>query len=532
MEMYSLNSKEISFSSSKGLIAVFRKTCKEFPKKPAFIHFNNELSFSNLENYSLKLASYFQCQGLKKGDRIILQLPNIFQYPVSFWASIISGLVIVNMNPFYTAKEMLQHIKEVKPKAIILLSNNLEKLEEIIGKTSIKIVITTNTADLLKPNTKQSHSYLLPKVNSVSFLSAVSIGSKDKVELRERDENDTLLIQHTGGTTGVSKGACLSHKNILLNCMQVERFFAPYVNKGKEQALALLPFYHIGGLFVNGLYLFFQGATNIFVDSKNSSLLIEAIKANHVTTGLGLNTLFRYLLNHPEFKALNFSDFKFFLSGGMALDDSIRKEWEGVTKTPIVEVYGLTESPLVSANIPKNIKRGSIGLPLPLTKVRIRDVHGNEKPFGQEGELEVQGPQVMKGYYGSKEDNTSKPNNWLKTGDIAELDREGFIYLKGRKKEMIIVSGFNVFPAEVEKIIYLNKKVKETTVFGLRKEDSVEEVVKAVVVRKDNDLTEEELKTHCRKYLTRYKVPKVIEFRKTLPKSTTGKILRRKLISV
>ena len=525
----------------KDITALFLEACKEFENQPAFRSFDKELSYGKLKELSLHLASELQSQGLKKGDRIIIQLPNILQYPVSLWASLLSGLTIVNMNPLYTSREMLHQIKDSGAKAIILFSPCAKNLEEIVNQTDLKTVIITGPGDLLgfpkkpivnfvfKHIQKKSPAYKL--TNGLSFLKALTNGSKKQPEIHKRDLDETIFIQYTGGTTGISKGACLSQKNILSNLKQCEFWITPSLERGKERALAPLPLYHIFAFLVNGLLLFLYGAENILIaDPRQFQNLISTIKKYPVSTGSGVNSLFKALLQLPEFEKLDFSKCKFFVAGGMSLESSVQKQWKKITGVPIIEGYGLTEaSPVVCCNSLQNPPEegGYIGFPLPSTKIRIVNEQGEEQPTGEEGELEVKGPQVMQGYYQREQETQNVlKEGWLKTGDIAVINEKGLVKIKDRKKDMINVSGFNVFPNEVEEALCLHDAVKEAAVVGVKDSHS-KEAVKAFVVKQSASLSEEELKMYCRKLLTSYKIPKTIEFVEEIPKTNIGKPLRR-----
>ena len=524
----------------KDIIILFLEACKEFESQPAFRSFDKALSYGELKWLSFQLAAELQNQGLQKGDRIILQLPNILQYPVSLWASLLSGLTVVNMNPLYTSKEMLHQIKDSGAKAIILFSPCAKRLEEIIDQTDLKTVIVTEPGDLLnfpkKPIVnfvfkyiqKKSPSYKLK--NSLPFLKALAQSSQKEPEIPKRDLDETLFIQYTGGTTGISKGACLSQKNILSNLKQCELWITPSLERGKERALAPLPLYHIFAFLVNGLLLFLYGAENILIaDPRQFQNLIKTMKKYPVSTGAGVNSLFKALLSLPQFRSLDFSKCKFFVAGGMSLETSVQKQWKEITGVPLIEGYGLTEaSPVVCCNSLQNPEEGGyIGFPLPSTEIRVVNEQGEEQPIGTEGELEVKGPQVMRGYH-QKEQETQNvlQAGWLKTGDIAVINEKGLVKIKDRKKDMINVSGFNVFPNEVEEALCLHDSVKEAAVVGVKDPHS-KESVKAFVVKKITSLSEEELKMYCRKHLTSYKIPKTIEFVKEIPKTNIGKPLRR-----
>ena len=386
------------------IITIFQKTCKEFHNKTAFINFNKKISFSQLERYSFQFATYLQSQGLEKGDVIVLQIPNISQYPISLWGAFISGLTVVNMNPYYTSREMLRQIKGTNAKSIVLLSNCVKKLEKIIHQTSLKLITIIELDGerdyLSKKNQMNIQSSFNSSPQSFSFFTALQLGAKEKAEVQYRDFDDTFLIQYTGGTTGIYKGACLSQRNLLAGSKMLEIWCSHSLKRGEGKALAGLPLFHIGGFIINGLFLFFYGVANLLImDTRRTSDLISNMKKHPVTTGLGINTLFKSLLSDPEFRTLDFSRLKFFLTGGMSLDSIVSKKWKEVTKTPIVEIYGLTEANLVSCNDPQNPKEGYIGLPLSSTNIRIVNEKGKEVTQEQKGELQVKGPQVMKAYY-------------------------------------------------------------------------------------------------------------------------------------
>ena len=529
---------------NKDLIQLFEESCKEFSAQDAFISFGQTMSYKELRKQALFLAGYLQSQGLKKGDKIVIQLPNLLQYPVSLWASILSGLVIVNMNPLYTASEMLLPIKDTEAKAIILLSNKLSDLKSIINKSELKSVIVTGPGDLLSFPKKQIINFVFnyknkslfqtKKISSISFLNALTLGSKKTVQIQKRDLKDTLFIQYTGGTTGIIKGACLSQKNILSNIKQCELWMLTTLERGKERALSALPYYHIFAFLVNGFVFFLNGFSNVLIaNPRQIPSLIKTMKKHALTVGTGINTLFKALLLQEEFKSLDFSKWKLFVSGGMALEDSVQKIWKSIVKCPLIEGYGLTEtSPVISANRLDKPIEGFVGYPLPSTEVRITDEQGQELAVDQEGELEVRGPQVMQGYYKQKEETQKILNSeaWLKTGDMAKITKEGAIQIIDRKKDMINVSGLKVYPQEVETVLLSFEKVKEVVVVA-SKDEQGREIVKAFVVKNTDHISKEELKDYCKHHLAPYKIPKQIEFTEQIPKSFIGKPLRRLLKS-
>ncbi len=527
---------------TKDIIDLFFEACETFKNQTAYISFDKELSYLQLKNLSFQLASYLQDKGLKKGDKIAIQLPNILQYPVSLWASIISGLTVVNINPIYTQRETLHILKDSKVKAIILLSSCAKNLEKVIEETQIKTILVTEPGDLLsfpkkqivnfvfKHIQKKSKPYNLP--NSILFPKALSFKSKHPFQIQKKQMDDILFIQYTGGTTGTPKGACLSQKNILSNLKQCELWLSSSLKKGKEYVLAPLPLYHIFAFLVNGVLLFLYGSKNILIsDPRQIPKLISIMKKYPITIGTGVNTLFKALVLHPKFQNINTSTWKFFVSGGMALESNTQKIWKKITNTYIVEGYGLTEaSPVVCCNDLENPRDNSIGFPLPSTTIRIVNPNGLELPIGKDGELEVKGPQVMTGYYNKEEENkiVFTEDGWLKTGDIACIDEKGFLYIKDRKKNMINISGLKVYPNEIEGVLAAHSKIKDAAVIGI-KDNHSSESIKAYIIKKDESLDYREVITYCKKNLAPYKIPKKINFVKDIPRSTVGKPLHRLL---
>ena len=524
----------------KSLLQRFEECCAEFKNQTAFISFGNKISYGELKEKSLHLAAYLQSQGFKKGNVIAIQLPNLLQQPISLWASLLSGLTIVNLSPLYTTREMIAPLKESQAKGIILLSNNVKKLQSFIADTQIQSVIVTQPGDLIAFPKKQiintvfkyKNKTQTKMRNSISFLEALDKGSKTEVQIQERGFEETFFIQYTGGTTGISKGACLSQKNILSNIKQCELWMLKDLQKGKEQALAALPLFHIFAFVVNGFVFFLNGFSNLLIPNpRQTSSLIKNLKKHPITIGTGVNTLFKALLKQVQFKDIDFNKWKIFAAGGMSVEPSVQKLWKSITKSLLIEGYGLTEaSPVVCCNRLDEPKDGFAGLPLPSTQVRIVDESNQELGVGEEGELEVFGPQVMKGYY-KQEEETKKvlsEQGWLKTGDIAKVNEEGLIQILDRKKDMINVSGLKVYPREVEEILLLHDKIQEAAVVPFKDQEGLE-TVKAFIVSDTTKLSYEELKTHCKKYLAPYKIPRQIEHTKEIKKSLIGKPLRRLL---
>ncbi len=524
----------------KTLIQLFEETCSQFKDQTAFISFDKKITFRELREKSLHLAAYLQSQGLKKGDAFVIQLPNLLQYPVSLWAAILSGLTVVNMNPLYTAREMSGPIKETKAKGIVLLPSNVENLKTFIDETSLKSVIVTGPGDMLaypkKPLINFVFKYKTKTLNqkniknSIPFLKALQTGSKKPVNIQERDFKETVFIQYTGGTTGIPKGACLSQKNILSNIKQCELWILSNLEKGKETALAALPLYHIFALVANGLVFFLNGFSNLLIaNPRQLPSLIKTLKKYPLTIGTGVNTLFKGLLSHPKFKDINFNSWKIFVAGGMSVEVPVQELWKSTTNSLLIEGYGLTEaSPIVCCNKLDKVSLGYAGFPFPETKIRVRNEKGQLVGIDEEGELEVYGPQIMKGYY-QQEEETKKvltEDGWLKTGDIVKVNQEGLIQIIDRKKDMINISGLKVYPNEVEEVLLSHKDVKEAAVVPA-KDNTGTEIVKAFVIKNTESLNEEELRTYCKKHLAPYKIPKQVQFISEIPKSVIGKPLRR-----
>jgi len=497
----------------------------QYADHDAFSCLGQTISFAELEAKVLAFASFLQNKtNLQSGDRIAIQLPNIIQFPIAAYAALKCGLVLVNTNPLYTEREMRHQFSDSGAKALVILSDLLPKLDAVIEDTDIETVIVTKATDLLNPADKYQGSY-------VSFIDAISSDKAKYVPVQVNLDALTAL-QYTGGTTGLSKGAMLSQTNIVANVQQTYQRFASCNEDGKDIYVCPLPLYHIYAFSVNLLLAFSHGMHNILIPNpRDLDSFVAAIKPFRFTTFCGLNTLFVGLCYHPEFKQLDFSALKLTVSGGTALTKSAANIWKEVTGCTISEGYGLSEtSPVVSFNEPGNEKLGSIGKPLILTDVRIVDDHGKELDEGGEGELIVKGPQVMSGYW-QKPDATEQSfiNGYFRTGDIAKVLPCGRLQIVDRKKDMIIVSGFNVYPNEVEDILSLHPAVIESAVIGRVDERTGERVCAYVVKSADSELDSEGLLDYCRKELTSYKVPKEIHFLKELPKSSVGKVLRRSL---
>lgn len=535
---------EIDPSQYQSIVHFFNESCDKFRDKVAYSNMGTTLTFDELDRLSADFASFLQNKaGLKKGDRIAIQLPNLLQFPVVFFGALRAGLIVVNTNPLYTPREMEHQFKDSGAKTIVILANFAHQLEEILPRTNIETVVVTQLGDLLgwpkslvvnaavKYLKKMVPAYRIPE--AIDFFEALDFGRAQAYQPVDVNSEDPAFFQYTGGTTGVSKGAVLTHRNIIANMLQIRAWMSLMLREGEEVVITALPLYHIFCMTVNNLALMSYGAHNLMVTNpRDIPTFIKILKKNKFTVMSGVNTLFNALMNDPHFKEVDFSLLKISVAGGMALQTAVAERWKKETNSLLIEGYGLTEaSPVVCCNpVNGTDVPGSIGLPLPSTQIKIIDEEGNELNPGEEGELCVKGPQVMQGYY-DKPDETEKvftTDGWLKTGDIATVNEKGWFRIVDRKKDMILVSGFNVFPNEVEDVVVRHEKIMEAAAIGVPDNHSGE-IVKIFVVKKDQQLTEAEVISHCRDHLAGYKVPKVVEFRDELPKTNVGKILRRAL---
>ncbi len=523
---------------------LFEESAAKFAHKPAYINMGASISYAQLDALSRAFAAYLQKElRLPKGARVALMMPNVLQYPIALFGALRAGYTVVNCNPLYTARELEHQVKDSGADVIVIVENFAATLAQIRDKTPVKHVITTQIGDLLgfpksllvnfvvKHIRKMVPAWHIP--HAVSFKSVLARGIELAFEPVEVGHDDLAFLQYTGGTTGVPKGAMLTHRNILANLEQARVWLQDFLREGEETVITALPLYHIFALTANCLVFLKIGAANVLITNpRDIPGFVKELKKYPFTVITGVNTLFNALLNNPDFASIDFSHLHITLGGGMAVQEVVAKRWQEVTGRALIEAYGLTEtSPAATVN-PLNLTvyNGSIGLPLPSTEISIRDDEGNEVPEGETGELCIRGPQVMAGYWNLPEE-TSKvmmPDGFLRTGDIAKIDPEGFVYVVDRKKDMILVSGFNVYPNEVESVVQTHPGVLEVGVVGVPDPKSGE-AVKVVVVKKDPELTTESLLSFCHQYLTGYKVPRHVEFRSALPKSNIGKILRRQL---
>nr|WP_297459996.1 AMP-binding protein [uncultured Halomonas sp.] len=526
------------------VVDVFHASVKRFADKPAFSCMGRVLTYGELDTLSSDFAAWLQQEtDLEPGDRIAIQLPNVLQFPVAVFGALRAGLVVVNTNPLYTEREMRHQFEDSGARAILILANMADKLEKVLGQSQIKHVLVTELGDLhgfpqrtlinavVKYVKKMVPKYSLP--TAIGFRQALAKGRG--LEHREvaRGMDDVAALQYTGGTTGLAKGTMLTHRNLVANMLQARvALMAGAMNEGSEVIIAPLPVYHIYTFTVNCLCMMVTGNHSVLITNpRDIDGFIKTLKTIKFSGFVGLNTLFNALCNREEFRALDFSSLKLTISGGMALTRTAAKRWEEITGCPIAEGYGMTEtSPIVSFNPPDAIQLGTIGKPASGTSVKVIDDDGRALPLGEPGELCVKGPQVMKGYWNRPEDTakTLDDEGWIRTGDIAVLQEDGYIRIVDRKKDMIIVSGFNVYPNEIEDVVAGHPDVIEAAAVGVA-DDNSGEAIKLFVVSRNEALDAETLRTWCKKELAAYKVPKLIEFRDELPKTNVGKVLRREL---
>jgi len=538
---------EIDADKYPSLVAMFHKYSSQYADKTAFINMGASITYYELSLQAQAFAAYLQTDlGLKKGDKFAIMVPNSLQYPIALFGALLAGLTVVNVNPLYTARELEHQLKDSGAKAMLIIENFAQTLEKVVDKTPIEHVIMTSLGDRLglvkgavvncvvKYIKKMVPAFNLP--DAVRFNAVLARGMDLTLTPVELCGDDLAFLQYTGGTTGLSKGAMLTHRNMVANLLQAKAAIMPLLEEGNELIVTALPLYHIFALTANCLTFFTLGGTNLLITNpRDMPNFVKELNKYPFTAITGVNTLFNGLLNTPGFKDLDFSTLKMSLGGGMAVQRPVAERWQEMTGTRLLEGYGLTEcAPLVTLS-PHNLAAydGSIGLPASSTDIKIMQEDGTEAPMGEAGEMWVKGPQVMTGYYNRPEatDEILK-DGWLATGDIACMDERGFFNIVDRKKDMIIVSGFNVYPNEIEEVVMMHNGILEAAAIGVPNDASGEMVKIFVVVKKDSlgeSLDEKSLIAHCRENLTNYKVPKLVEFRDELPKTNVGKILRREL---
>ena len=524
--------------------ALFEGSFDKFAQRPAFTNMGTTLTYAEIDRYSKAFASYLlQGLGLKKGDSVAIMMPNILQYPICFFGILRAGLVVTNVNPLYTARELKHQLNDSEAKAIIIVENFCSVLAEVVKETQVQHILTTQLGDLLKfpksllVNTVVKHvKKMVPPFHlhgALSFKDALKKGQGMAYQSPDIVNEDVALLQYTGGTTGVSKGAILTHRNIIANVLQAKAWIKDAIREGEEIIITPLPLYHIFSLTANCIIFSNIGAENILITNpRDIPGFVKELSKVKFTTFPGVNTLFNALVNNEDFKKLDFSAFRLTLGGGMAVQKAGAQKWKATTGVTLVEAYGLTETSPAACINPLNIPdyNGTIGLPVPSTDISIRDDDGKEVPMGEPGEICIRGPQVMKGYWKRPDEtaNVMLDGGWFKSGDIGCMDENGFTTIVDRKKDMILVSGFNVYPNEIEDVVAMHAKVLEVAAIGVPHEKSGE-IVKVCVVKNDASLTEQEVISHCKEHLTGYKVPKVVEFKDELPKTNVGKVLRRAL---
>lgn len=536
---------KINLYEYPSLLELFDDKFKQYADRVAYENMGASLTFRQVDELSRNFAAYLQNElGLKKGERIAIQMPNLLQFPIAFMGALRAGLIVVNTNPLYTPREMEYQFKDAGVTAIVIVSNFASNLEKIIGNTSIKHVILTDLGDMLGGLKRPLVNFvvrnikkMVPPFNlpgAISFRKALKAGAGLPYTRPSASTSDIAVLQYTGGTTGVSKGAQLSHGNLIAHTTMTIEWFKPYIGKDRREEeimITAIPMYHIFALTVNGLLMFSAGVKNVLITNpRDIPGFIKELRKHKFTIITGVNTLFNGLMNNPEFQKLDFSSLHGAVAGGMALQDVVARKWEKITGKPILEGYGLSEtSPVLCCNPLDGLHRmGTIGVPMPSTEVAIFDEEGNQLGFGDVGEICARGPQVMSGYWQKDNQGVFFPDGWFRTGDIGIMESDGYFRIVDRKKDMIKVSGFNVFPNEIENVIAEHPKVLEVAAIGVPDEKSGE-VIKVFIVPREDSLTQEELRAFFKENLTNYKVPKYIEFRKELPKTNVGKILRRAL---
>jgi len=533
---------EIDVNDYASVREVFTESVGRFADRPAYTCMGKTITFRELDHLSAAFGAYLQANGCEKGTRVALMMPNILQYPVSLFGTLRAGCTVVNVNPLYTARELEHQLADSGADVIVVVENFARTVQEVLARTKVRTVIVTSIGELLgfkgivvdlvlRRVKKMIPAWKLP--GSVRFSDALAAGRAGKLERVPIGHDDIAFLQYTGGTTGVAKGAVLLHRNIIANLLQARAWLWPFLGDSREVIITPLPLYHIFSLTANCLTFMTLGGENILIPNpRDIPGFIAEMGKYKFTAFTGVNTLFNALVNNPEFAKLDFTSLKMTLGGGMAVQEAVAVRWKEVTGCPLIEAYGLTEtSPAATIN-PLDLPayNGSIGLPISSTEIVLRDDAGKDVPLGQPGEICIRGPQVMAGYY-NRPDETAKvmtSDGFFMSGDVGVMDERGFVRIVDRKKDMILVSGFNVYPNEIEGVVAMNPGVLECAAVGVPDAKSGE-AVKLFVVKKDESLTADDILKHCRVHLTGYKMPREVEFRKELPKSNVGKILRREL---
>ncbi len=537
--------RKLNLDPDRTLLDWLEEAFERWADRPAFTNLGQTLSFADIDDQSRRFAAYLQNDlGLQSGDRVALMMPNLLQYPVALFGCLRAGAVAVNVNPLYTPRELRHQLKDSGAKVIVIYSGSAHSLTDVVSDTAVEHIVITSVGDLLPAPKKQIVNFVVRYLkrlirpynlpDAVPFLTALTTAPGSYKRPQNINGNDLAVLQYTGGTTGLAKGAMLSHANLLANVTQINSWFGRSDRPGEEIIITALPLYHVYALTVNCLAYFEKGGLNVLItDPRDTAGMIKEMSRWPFTAITGVNTLFQSLVHHRDFAGLDFSPLKVVSAGGMAMQENTAREWAAITGTQVVEGYGLSEtSPVISAN-PLDIKEfnGSIGLPLPETDVTVRDDDGHELGVNQAGELWASGPQVMLGYW-NKPDATAEvmtAEGFLKTGDMAMMDEHGYLRIVDRKKDIIIVSGFNVYPNEIENVVTMHPDVREAAVIGVSGDASGEAVKLFVILHKGAKLSPKQLRRWCKKNMTAYKVPTYVEFTEALPKSNVGKVLRREL---
>jgi long-chain acyl-CoA synthetase len=533
---------EIDISTYASVRDVFEDSCTKFATRRAYTCMGKSITFAELDELSRAFGTYLQGKGLKKGDRVALMMPNILQYPVCLFGILRAGCTVVNVNPLYTARELEHQLTDSGAQIIVVVENFANTVAEVVAKSQVKQVIVTSIGEMLglkgllvdfvlRHVKKMVPAWNIPA--AVRLSDALAEGGRGTLEHVTLVHDDVAFLQYTGGTTGVAKGATLLHRNIVANLLQSKAWVSPFLGEEQQVVITPLPLYHIFSLTANCLVFMTLGAENVLIPNpRDIPGFVKEMAKYRFTAITGVNTLFNALLNNADFAKLDFSTMQMSLGGGMAVQKAVAERWKKVTGKPLIEAYGLTETSPAATMNPFTLPEynGSIGLPIPSTDLVLRDEQAHDVALGERGEICIKGPQVMAGYW-NRPDETAKvidSRGWLATGDIGVMDEQGFVRIVDRKKDMILVSGFNVYPNEVEAVVAMHPGVLECAAIGVPDTKSGE-AVKLFVVKKDPALTVESVIAHCREQLTGYKCPREIEFRADLPKSNVGKILRREL---
>jgi long-chain acyl-CoA synthetase len=535
---------QIDVDEYPSVVSVLENAIAKYRDRPAFTNLGKTLTYAEIDRLSAQFAAYLLGElKLKKGDRVAIMMPNCLQYPIATFGVLRAGLTVVNTNPMYTPRELRHQLVDSGATAILVLDNFGSTVQQVLADTQVRQVIATGLGDMLgfpkgkivnfvlKHVKKMVPDYSIP--GAIRFSDALARGARYTLPTVEITPDDIAFLQYTGGTTGVAKGAMLTHRNLVANMQQASAWIGKNVRYGEELIVTALPLYHIFALTANGLvFMKFGGHNYMITNPRDMPNFVKELSKIKFTAITGVNTLFNGLLNTPGFDKIDFSALHLTLGGGMAVQRSVADRWKKATGCTLVEAYGLTETSPAACINPMDLPEynGAIGLPIPSTDACIKDDDGNPLPQGEIGELCIRGPQVMKGYWQRPQDTADviDADSWLHTGDMARMDEQGYFYIVDRKKDMILVSGFNVYPNEIEDVVAMMPGVLEVAAVGVP-DDKSGEAVKVVIVRKDPSLTEEQVKAHAKEHLTNYKLPRVVEFRSELPKTNVGKILRREL---